>query len=938
MALITIPRKNPDGELTNEEFNQLLDALKDAVKGINTLDLQASTATFSGAVEFLSAVSIGGEEGPFAKFYEGMNIVYVGKHGGAYDGVNFDGKSPSKAISTFQDAIDNVEAIHGSTPTEANPCGIYCIDGGVYEEGIVTKDWVSIHAPLASLTLNNTQLVVKNVDVQFMNIVRTAGAGDAITLSGTTGTSHIIADVIEDFGTGTAIAQTSTEIGYSNVNRLDVNGGGIGISDDSTSSSHMHIRMQSLRLLSNNAIGISKTQPGVMHGFIDGIGTFGAVTGTTAIQATDGVISLSVIEMNAETAYNAVSPASLNIYSNRITGIEIPSPLTSIVTPELIQGAIDAISGKENSLGNPSISGWSLVSTAAGVRSWTQTGDMTKSVYDPNGVQSNVYDIENFIGRQLDFTIDAPTSTYKEGRLSWNNVDNTLNVDTGVSDVSLQIGQEQLIRVHNATGTPIQNGKAIYVTDTFTNGVPDCELAISSNIAHLSTLIGVTTAIINPGSDGFATTSGKVRDVDLSGLNEGIAYLSDTTPGEIVNTPPEFPSYVVEICGILENTVNGSLFVDIVGRPKDTFTNAWNGTIREAFDFLVTSDGATITGSLEREGGGDCTMIFSDGASILDCTPEQTITLIPGTNTIPIKNFIYITKATKTIEVSTTDWPTEEHIRIADVVLQSASYTNLYGSLSNRNWNDDVQENNGMGDMSHIGQWIRSRPASWYSGTLATLNSVATDEIYYSNTAGKVFQKHLQDFEALNQQTGDEIFVPNDSITPYSICTNITDYLLDSTGTTMSTNFYNLVFWGVNKKSGEKDQVMMNLPSGSHSTLANAIADINNSDDYTIPTNFNGTGFLLARFTLKHSLPGTWTIENVTDLRGTIAGSSGGGGAAQFTSLSDTPASYVGQAGDALVVNGTETGLEYVNGVNGTFTTADAKTVTVTNGIITSIV
>lgn len=946
MSLITIPRKDPDDELTNEEFNQLLDTLKDAIKGIKTLDIQSSTGTFTGVVNFLSDVIIGGEPGPYAKFWEGMNIIYVGKHGGAYDGANYDGKSPSKAISTFQDAIDNVELIHGSVPTEANPCGIFCVDGGVYEEGIVTKDYCSIKAPLAVLKLNNTQLIVNNVDCHFLDIIRTTGSGDAITLSGTTGSSHIIADVIVDFGTGTTIAQTSTKVGYINVNRLDVEGGGIGISDDNTTSSHIHCRIQSLRLRSNGAIGISKNRPGSIHGFIDGIGPAGSgATGTTAIKSTNGSISLSIIDLQGDTAYSAINPAVLNIYSNSLTGTEIKSSQTSIVTPALLKVAIDDITNKEDSLGNPAYDGFVLSSTVAGVRSWVLTGDMNTLIYDPTTANGDAFDIENFHGRQLDFDIDAVVSSYQEGRLSWNNDENTLNIDTGVGNTTIQVGQESVIRIHNATASPLINGKVIYVTDTFTNGVPNCELAIASNVKHLSTLIGVTTATINPGEDGFATTNGIVRGIDLSGVSEGIAYLSDTTPGEITNTPPEFPSYVIEIAGVLDAVIDGRMFVDIVGGEDKTLNNAWNGTVRETLNFFVSSDTVTITGSLEQSGGsgGDLTLRFSDGIYVLDCTPTATIVLTPGTNAVPVKNFVYVPKSTKVLTVSTSDWPAEEHCRIADVVLQSASYTNLYGALANRNWNDHVQGLEGMGEMSHIGQWIRNRPASWYSGAQATLAEISPSTIYYSNTAGKVFQKHLQDFGVKNQGAGDKLFVPNDSLGAYSVCTDICDYLLDSTGDTMATNYFNFVFWGVCTKSSQPDQVMMNLPSGSYASLEGAIIDLSGYDDYTIPSIYNGTGFLIARFTISHKNPGTWQVEDYTDLRGTISTSSvsgggGGGVATSFTSLTDTPASYIGQAGNVPVVNGSETTLEFINGVNGVFTTNDGKTVTVTNGIITNIV
>lgn len=947
MALIDVPHKNADGNLDNEEFNQFLDALKIAAKGINTLDIQSSTGKFTGLVEFAGDVLIGGQSGPFEQLWSSSNVIYVGKNGLGYDPITADGKTPGKAILTFQDAIDNAATIHGGVIDSDNPITIICLDGGLYEGAISCLDYVDIIAPSASIKLGGVgskQLVIRNNQVMVGRILRETGTNDMVTTAASMGRSSLKVAIIQDEGTGTAVSVTTPIVAYIEIDQLKILGGGVGLGDDSASSSHIHLRIHSVQLSSTNAIGINKNQPGTMHGFVDGI-SYGTavVSNTTAIVQTNGTVSLSLIELKGHNAYNIASPAILNLYSNKVQGIELGNGIIDVVTPEKINDAIDDIDGKEDDLGLPPINGQALTSTTLGVRSWATYGDMTKAIYDPESVTGDAFRHENHNGVYFDLALGESDPALQEGRLSWNDAENTLNVNTGLGETIIQVGQELLIRVHNGTAGTLANGKVVYMTNVMTSGVPNCDYAIANDSTKLQSFLAVLTDNILTGEDGFATIRGKVRGINTSLLAEGTLWLSDTVAGNMIDTPPAFPSYAIEVAGNLVSGVDGIVFADIAGDLNSTFHNFWNGTVRENFDFIVESNGTIVNGTLERTGGGDLTMILSDGFTILDCTSVTlSINLTPGTNTDPVKNYIYIPITTKVLTVSTTDWPVGEHIRIADVVLQSAANTGNYGQLSNRNWNDHVQGTDGQGDLSHIGAWIRNRPAAWYSGAEGTVTVVAADEVYFSNTSGKIFQKHLQTFDTHNQQTGDPVFVVNDPITPYKISNNLTNELLDSNGTTMSTNFYNIVIWGVNNKGGQADQIMMNLPGGSYAALDSALTDIGNFDNYNIPTIYNGSGFLIARFTLKHSNPAVWTLENTTDLRGTIAGGGGGGvgggGASEFTTLSDTPSSYIGNAGDILKVNAGESALEFISGASGSFTSNDGKTITVTNGIITAIV
>jgi hypothetical protein len=59
---------------------------------------------------------------------------------------------------------------------------------------------------------------------------------------------------------------------------------------------------------------------------------------------------------------------------------------------------------------------------------------------------------------------------------------------------------------------------------------------------------------------------------------------------------------------------------------------------------------------------------------------------------------------------------------------------------------------------------------------------------------------------------------------------------------------------------------------------------------------------------------------------------------ARFTHLADVPNTFYGSGNKAVFVNDSESGIEFRDGASGSFTSQDGKTITVTNGIITSIV
>lgn len=460
--------------------------------------------------------------------------------------------------------------------------------------------------------------------------------------------------------------------------------------------------------------------------------------------------------------------------------------------------------------------------------------------------------------------------------IDWNDDFKTLNIVTGTGS-TLQVGQEFYFLIYNNLASPITNGQIVKPTGGIMVGdnvIPTVILAQADNHETCDGTLFWATSDIAVGELGMATRLGRVNDVNTEGMTPGASiYLSPTVAGGFTTTRPEFPDYVLSIGGVLfPHATLGQVGVSFTRRVEDTILDAWDGSIRETFDFLISSDGATITGSLERSGGGDVTLIFSDGLTTLDTTPAATIALTPGTDTVPIVNYVYILKSTKALTISTSGWPTPEHIKIADVVLASASHTQTDGAFANRNWNDHIKTTGDNGHLLHIAERLRQLPSAWESGAelSVTIDTGPTpDDVFIDITEGLVYQLHIQTFDAFDLETGSHAHIRNHATTPYLKISNLNVILNDSLGVSLNNTSFSLVFWGVITKTGEEDHVLINLPSGSYAYVSpdDAETDAFNYADYTIPKKFNGKAFLIARgiFTYKND---DWTIENIIDLRG----------------------------------------------------------------------
>lgn len=299
-------------------------------------------------------------------------------------------------------------------------------------------------------------------------------------------------------------------------------------------------------------------------------------------------------------------------------------------------------------------------------------------------------------------------------------------------------------------------------------------------------------------------------------------------------------------------------------------------------DFTVTESGGTVYANVEQDGGGDVDFYFGGSLYTLDCTPIAQVALTPGTDVAPNLNYVYVTESggVLTLQANDTGWPATSYAPIGTVLVQSASSLATDGAYKVHAWTDHLSKVTQNGHLEHINAKLRSLAATWIEGVApGDLSAPASNEAYLSCASGTIFQLHEHNFPAKNMETGDPVFIPNDYNTAYNRITNLDSITTLADGSPLATNSYiNVVLWGVVNEDDADCKLMLNLPTGDYTNAANATSDVDSTAVYSIPNEFTGTGFLIARYTLRYQASG-WSQTAKADLRGlqpsTSPGSSG---------------------------------------------------------------
>lgn len=191
-------------------------------------------------------------------------------------------------------------------------------------------------------------------------------------------------------------------------------------------------------------------------------------------------------------------------------------------------------------------------------------------------------------------------TTPSAGQMAWNIDEST--VDIGLNGGVLQVGQEQLVRVRNNTGSTIVNGTAVMATGTLGNSGRVTVAPANINGSTYKYMLGVVTESIAAGADGFCTVFGKVRGIQTNGANYGetwvdgdVIYVKDSDGGALTKVVPVGTQVKLPIAIVIKSHgTNGTLFVRVTPIDENasyTKTEVNNGFVPLSADFILDLGG-----------------------------------------------------------------------------------------------------------------------------------------------------------------------------------------------------------------------------------------------------------------------------------------------------------------------------------------------------------
>tara|TARA_R110000787_G_C13436008_1_gene445951 strand:+ start:1512 stop:4277 length:2766 start_codon:yes stop_codon:yes gene_type:complete len=153
----------------------------------------------------------------------------------------------------------------------------------------------------------------------------------------------------------------------------------------------------------------------------------------------------------------------------------------------------------------------------------------------------------------------APNPTHNEGLVFYDQNKKAISYYNEEADVTVNLGQELLLRVFNDALVTIPNGDALRLDGNVTGNTPNAILSLADTELN-SAVTGVATQDILSKSTGYITVYGQISDVDTSAWSGGDSlYLSATLPGKLTNVPQPILRPIGTV--LISDAVIGSIIV-----------------------------------------------------------------------------------------------------------------------------------------------------------------------------------------------------------------------------------------------------------------------------------------------------------------------------------------------------------------------------------------
>lgn len=312
-------------------------------------------------------------------------------------------------------------------------------------------------------------------------------------------------------------------------------------------------------------------------------GSFNAANGNLTLNRTGDTGTVVVSLDGRFVTGSVVRPAETGVFyptsnpSGYITGIDLsPYATTTFVTGisgyqsglisslQSATGVLDArlitVEGVTGSFALAANTGAFLTTGAGDVRYVNASGDTVNGNLEVTGYTSGqTFVVKN--GGYIDFQTGTPS--WKEGRVFYDDDSKTLSYFNDEPDVTVNIGQESIIRVSNGETGNILNGRVVYISGSQGNRPKGYLASAASGSPAWDRTIGIATHDIS--TQGYVTTFGVVNGLNTTGFIEGDhLYLSETVPGTFSTTIPNSPNHKVQVGTVLRShATQGSIFVTI---------------------------------------------------------------------------------------------------------------------------------------------------------------------------------------------------------------------------------------------------------------------------------------------------------------------------------------------------------------------------------------
>ena len=224
-----------------------------------------------------------------------------------------------------------------------------------------------------------------------------------------------------------------------------------------------------------------------------------------------------------------------------------------------------------------------------------------------NGLTANTFSADSI--NKVDYIVfntGTTSAATVAGTVYFDNTEKALSYNTSINqDVTVNLGQQNYIRVFNNSGVDIPRGKTLENLTAY-SGLPSVTLAINKHIGF--NIIGVSAEIIPNNSEGIIITNGIISNIELTGVTVGsLVYASDTVPGQLdgaskyLNFPLTARTNSIGFV-IQTGTTTGKLFVDITNENSvlsltDLERNVLEGNTLStgAFEYTGMTTASTTT-------------------------------------------------------------------------------------------------------------------------------------------------------------------------------------------------------------------------------------------------------------------------------------------------------------------------------------------------------